>query len=350
MPPVPEQQESVATVSWPGTKIWRADILFVIDDSPAMQPYASGLADAIRTNAYALFSLDNFIDVHLGVVTADVGDESDRPHTPVPGSCGGWGDAGVFRRSALVEGTYVHYRRDADGEHSNVSGTIPDALATLADVGANGCVRARPLEAMRIALDHDPHDGGFRRANTPLAVMIVAAQDDDSPRSVDAYATFLRQQHPNAGVAIAGGRPLTALCGEPATDRLYEMSQLFGPHGYLQSICTLGNGDLLGSALLDVFPGWGVPMAMPCFDEPLADLDPAMPGVQPDCSVTEYINRGRTNEQQWILPACGTGALPCWHLVEDSQCSLAQHLRLDVDRGGADAPDNDVVEAQCVSS
>jgi hypothetical protein len=346
MPALPEQQESVVTVVWRDQGPRRVDVLFVIDDSPAMQPYAAGLADAMRMNAYDLFSIDSFVDVHLGMITANVGDERDIPNTPINGSCAGWGEAAAFRRSSLVEGTYVEFRND--GQHDTAM--VPNALASLADVGSHGCARARPLEAMRIALDHDPHDGGFRRADAQLAVVIIAAQDDDSPGSLDDYAAFLKDLQPNVTVQIAGGRPLTAICGEQATDRLYAFSQRFPFRSYLSSICTIGSGGLLGQAVANVVSGFGPLIGHPCFDEALVDVDDATPGIQPDCSVSEYTDRGRPDEHERLLAHCGDGALPCWRIVEDSQCTLAQHLRLDVDRGGEDPPDNDVVEAQCVSS
>jgi hypothetical protein len=349
MPGVPEQQDGVTTKVLPSPTIWRADILLVIDDSPAMRPYTAAVAQSMRDDASALFTLDNFVDVHVGVITADVGDERDTSGTPIPGSCAGWGDAAAFRRSELVDGAFIDFRQNAAGQHSNVTGTIGNALAALTDVGANGCARARPLEAMRIALDHNPHDGGFRRTNAQLAVVLIAAQDDDSPRTLDEYATFLKQLQPNAAVVLSGGLPLTDMCGEQATDRLYAFSQLFGIQTTAQSICSVATTSPFGAALSYTLPGWGVPMASPCFDQLLADVDPTMPGLQPDCSVTEYIDRGRADEQQRLLAHCGTGALPCWRIVEDPQCGTAQHLSIEVDRGGEDPPDNDVVEAQCVS-
>ena len=58
---------------------------------------------------------------------------------------------------------------------------------------------------------------------------------------------------------------------------------------------------------------------------------------------------GTAEEHERLLAPCEAGALPCWRIVENDQCIGFQHLRVDVDRGGEDPPDNDVVEAQCVS-
>lgn len=336
MPELPPAQDGVETVVVRDPAPYRIDALFVIEDSPAMQPYAAQLAQGLRANAAGLATNENDVDVHAGVITADVGDERERANTPLPGQCAGWGDAGVFRRSALVDGTHIRYRKIRGDVRANVAGTVGDALASLGDVGTAGCVHARPLEAMRIALDHDPHDGGFRRADAQLAVIIIAASDDDSPRSLDDYAAFLHGLQPNVAVQLAG----------PASGRLAAFAERFPQRSYVWPLATLAQGELLGQALADLTPGWRVPTGSPCFDGPLADLDEATPGVQPDCTVSEYI----TGREARLLAACGAGARPCWRIVDDGQCIAAQHLRLDIDRGGEDPPDNDMVEAQCVSS
>lgn len=344
MPGLPEAQESVVSVAWANPAPYRIDVLFVIDDSPAMQPYQAQLAEGLRLTAGDVYSNGNALDLHIGVITADLGDERDASRTPLPGQCAGWGDAAAFHRSVLVDGAYIHYR-NVRGETINASGRIEDVLPALGDVGAAGCVRARPLDAMRIALDHDPHDGGFRRADARLAVIILSADDDDSASPVADYVDFLKRQQPNVAVMVAGGRPLADDCGEQATDRLYAFSQQFPQRGGFSSICYLPSGGFLGQALAYLTPGFGPIIGMPCFEVPLADVDPTAPGVQPDCSVSE-----RIGVQERLMAACGTGELPCWRIVEDSQCGAGQHLRLDIDRGGEDPPDNDIVEAQCVAS
>jgi len=305
------------------------------------------LADAMRAAGLELQRTQ--ADLHVGVITADLGDEMDVADVPIPGQCAGWGDAAAFRRSVLVDGSYIHYRFVRGEMSSNVASTVPRALAALGAVGTGGCARPRPLEAMRIALDHNPHDGGFLRDNAQLAVVIIAGQDDASPRSIDEYAAILHQLRPNVAVQVEGG-PAQSACGDLPTERLHAFSQLFPNRGGFSSICGLADGGLASLGLSYFLPGWGPIIGTPCFDEPLVDTDDQTAGVQPDCSVTEYIDRGRADEQQHLVAACGSGALPCWRIVEDSQCGAAQHLRLDVDRGGEDPPDNDVVEAQCVAS
>lgn len=350
MPGMPEQQERDATKSWPEPTPYRIDLLFVIDDSPGMQPFAAPLADAMRSAIGELDTIDEDVDLHIGVITADLGDEQERPYQPVPGQCAGWGDAAQLRRSVFFDGSYLRYR-DVRGEAStNAIGPVSEALSDLAAVGTAGCAHARPLEAMRLALDHDVHDGGFLRDNAELGVVIVAGQEDESPRTVADYVTFLKQLGRDVGVVVFGGAPLRHDCG-PATDRLYAFSQLFPNRGTFVSNCGLAGGGLAAYAVGNLLPGFGPPIANLCFDAPLADIDPETPGIQPDCSVTEYVDRGRAGEQQHVLAHCGTGALPCWRIVEDDDlCSGFQHLRIEVNRGGEDPPDNDVVEAQCVSS
>jgi hypothetical protein len=351
MPPVPEQQEGVATLWWREPTPYRIDLLFVLDDSPAMQPFAAALAQEMRIVGYELGSTGVDLDLHIGVITSDVGDEQNPPSEPIPGQCAGWGDGAMLRRSSLVEGSYIHYRSVRGSVEANVTGTVVDALGAIANVGTGGCAHPRPLEAMRVALDHDPRDGGFLRDNTPLTVALVGARDDESPRTVAEYEAFLKHLDRDVAVVVAGGTPLHApSCGESATDRLYALSQLFPNRGAFASICGLAAGSLAELALIYHVPGLEQPIVSRCFDEPLADVDPATPGVQPACTVTEHIGRGTPDEHERLMAACGTGALPCWRVAEDSFCPLAQHLHIEVDRGGEDPPDNDVVEAQCVSS
>lgn len=347
MPDLPEAQESVATLVLPDPAPTRIDLLFVIDNSPAMQPHVPALADAMRAAGFELQRAQ--VDLNVGVITTDLGAEQDLAQLPMPGQCAGWGDAAAFRRSVLVDGSYIHYRFVRDEMSSNVASTVPEALGALGAVGAGGCAQPRPLEAMRIALDHDPHDGGFLRDNAQLSIVIVAGKDDASPRSIDDYAAFLHRLRPNVAVQIEGG-PAQSDCGDLPTARLRAFSQLFPNRGGFSSICGLADGGLASLGLSYFLPGWGPIIGTPCFDQPLVDTDGQTPGVQPECTVTEYIDRGRADEQQHLLAACGGGAPACWRLVEDAQCGAAQHLRLEIDRGGEDPPDNTIVEAQCVSS
>ena len=86
MPGVPEQQDGVATMSWRETP-YHIDLLFVLDDSPAMQPFAAALAQEMRIVEHGLRPRTGVNhDLHIGVITSDVVDEQSAPSEPIPGS------------------------------------------------------------------------------------------------------------------------------------------------------------------------------------------------------------------------------------------------------------------------
>jgi hypothetical protein len=74
--------------------------------------------------------------------------------------------------------------------------------------------------------------------------------------------------------------------------------------GSLQQI-----GDLLKTALPD-----------PCITGKLADVDPATPGPQYDCSVSVVTNQGTDTQTENLMPVCPANipATACWHLVVDA--------------------------------
>jgi hypothetical protein len=92
----------------------------------------------------------------------------------------------------------------------------------------------------------------------------------------------------------------------------------------------------------------------PCFDSNLADVDPATPGPQYECTVTEVRRTpGQPEEELDVLPACDRGAPPCFRIEEDPvQCSYTAadpHLKLVIERSAAVDP-NLHLEAACVTA
>jgi hypothetical protein len=92
----------------------------------------------------------------------------------------------------------------------------------------------------------------------------------------------------------------------------------------------------------------------PCFDSDLLDVDPATPGPQYECSVTEVRRRpGQHDEELSVVPPCKGDRFPCWRIEEDAdQCGYTRanpHLKLVVERGGV-VPDPDLrIKAACVT-
>ncbi len=176
----------------------------------------------------------------------------------------------------------------------------------------------------------------------PRDVIVAGILGDPTPFEITKKGaiTVLKQSCPeNAAGAVAF----------PAVRTAQVIAQF--EHSIRTTICDedLSEGlTAIGAALKDTFGD-------PCFDNTLADVDPATPGGQYDCSVTEVRRHVvAPDEELRVLPACDRGAAPCWRIVEDAvQCSYTKtdpHLKLVIDRGGA-TPEPDIhVKASCVTA
>jgi len=331
--------KGVYSVSWPDPAPQRLDLLFVIDSSPAMAAFQDRLREGMWGVADAIPEVLGRLDIHVGVITADLGNGATEDRVAMPGACRGWGDAGALRRSVVVDGAFITDHRMPDRELVNTRGSFTDALRNISDVGAGGCARTQPLEALRIALDHDPHNAGFLRDDAKLAIVIITARDDESPGDVATYRDFLSRLKPDpddvmVALAVTDGTS----CGTNGTERLRALG---GPTRLVTSLCSDDLPAFLFQASCVL--GEARNYTTPCIDAPLLDLDPVTPGIQPACSITD-------DEQSF--PGCADGAAPpCWRVATDEQlCTGAQHLRFFLDRGERDPRDaNNVVVAQCVS-
>ena len=291
----------------------KLDVLFVIDSSRALEAHAEHLAAELPGFGEVLPHRSQ--DLHIGVVTADLGG---------PG-CSARGDDGALRPSAELVGApflidWVHLDRTRS---ANYPGELAAAVATLAAVGHAGCPGQQPLAALARALDDHPRNGGFRREDASLVVIVIAGQDDASPDTVDAYASFVRGLDPRPGSTFVAGifeRPAPRL--EAFLDRFPNRA----------AVASIHDEDLAGRVLprLGSLGSWGVR----CLEASI-DLDPARPGVQHDCSLSDVIVEAGQRVHDRVLPACATpgAGLPCWRLVEDPQiCPFGDGLHVEVDR------------------
>jgi hypothetical protein len=161
----------------------RYDLLFVVDDSRSMAAEQAALATDFPKLMDVLSQIQGGLpDLHLGVVTTDLGDGGGG----LPG-CAGAGDGGVMRGAAcpaLGGAAYLVDERLADGTRlRDYTGSIADAFACMAEAGTAGCAIEQPLETMRRALD--PGLGlapGFLRDDAELVVAIISDEDDCSVR------------------------------------------------------------------------------------------------------------------------------------------------------------------------
>jgi len=164
------------------------DILFVIDDSPSMLDKQTNLKANFPNFINVLNTIQGGLpNIHLGVVTSDVGSHGANDTGPPPtgiGGCSGTGKAGnlqTFNAGATVNGKFISDIADSTGaRQTNYSGTLADAFSAIASAGAAGCGFEQHIEAAKLALNNNPNNAGFLRPTAYLAIVIVGDEDDCS--------------------------------------------------------------------------------------------------------------------------------------------------------------------------
>ena len=159
------------------------DILFVVDDSDSMRQEQDSLARNFPEFVRVLESIGDLPDLHLGVVSSDVGTAP-----AVVDDCAGQGDDGVLHAPSacplLDGGRYIENLADPDapgGRRVNYdpeATTMAEQFACMAAVGDDGCGFEQHFESMRRALDG--RNPGFLRDDAFLAVIFIQDEDDCS--------------------------------------------------------------------------------------------------------------------------------------------------------------------------
>lgn len=200
----------VARTDWSVTRhTTTLDVLFVIDNSPGMAAKQRLFAEKISAFISAIER--PFVDLHLGVISTDLGAQQ-TPYTPFqPGSrnvtgCASYrGDDGDLQGKSCGERDQSAWSADAqaacrdlcptaltptDGarylwknkQSSNIpGGDLAGAFRCLTLIGDSGCELESPLEAAKRALDnHSLANSGFLRQGSQLAVVFVTDEDDCS--------------------------------------------------------------------------------------------------------------------------------------------------------------------------
>ena len=264
------------------------NLLFVIDDSPAMAPLqgelATGYAAIVDRIEHATF--DGLPDVHVGVVTADLADE------------------GRLRRGRFLADALQF----DDLRHRNYAGPLLDAFADLADVGTAGRAQTLPFEAMQRALS--PYvNPGFIRDDAYLVVVFVTAGDDAGTASVDDVARLLKAAKTDPSKVVVGAA--TGTCDAASTSP--RIDALLAQFPNRSSSTTICGGDL-GESVALVGQLLKSTLEQPCFDVALANLNPAQPGLQPECSA--YLLNPLTGDGR-VFPVCSPDHPDrCWQLTD----------------------------------
>jgi hypothetical protein len=277
----------------------RIDVLFVVDDTPAMAPYAGALAAGFADMAAALETLPQAspASLHVGVVGAGRCGQSTR------GAACGIAAGEQFLRAEWCETV------------TNFSGALTDALACVGDLGSTNCAPAQPLAAAVDALATPPRPGweGFLRPDAYLMVVVIAAGDDASAQPPIDVARFIKGSKADPSQVVASVIvPRSCAAGDPV--RLSEFVNQFGANGLLLDLCA----GQFAPALQRLTDNISVSLQPPCLRD-VRDTDLDTPGLQPDCTFEDHL---RTADGTWttaILPSCDSAAPPCWRLTPIGQ-------------------------------
>jgi hypothetical protein len=271
------------------------DVLFVVDDTPAMAPYAGSLAAGFADMAAALEGLPQTgpASLHVGVVRAGRCDQGTR------GAACGIAAGEQFLRAEWCETV------------TNFSGALADAFACLGDLGTTDCAPAQPLAAAVDRLATPPRPGweGFLRPEAYLMIVVIAASDDASAQPAIDVAKLIKSSKADPSqVVVSAIMPKSCATGDPV--RLTEFVNQFGANGLLLDLCA----GQFAPALQRITETINDSLQPPCVRY-VRDTDLDTPGLQADCVFEDH---PRAPDGSWTtatLPNCDDSAPPCWRFV-----------------------------------
>ncbi len=213
----------------------QVDLLFVVDNSENMEARQAQLALSFQSVFRQLNFGRGMPDLHIGVVSTDMG--IGEYGGTVPG-CSQNGDAGrlgpMAQRCGVNGDAFLAMKSDVDGTLlANFEDELDDVFTCMTQLGESGCEYEQPLEAMRTAIDEDAlKSAGFLRPDAVLGVVVLTDEDDCSAYNSEIFnpaSTEFRDGDPNfrcfqSGVICQGDdvyKPgLRADC-HPRTDSEY---------------------------------------------------------------------------------------------------------------------------------
>ncbi|CAN5768180.1 hypothetical protein BH11MYX3_BH11MYX3_06860 [soil metagenome] len=279
---------------WPFVINAQIDLLFVIDNSPAMAAAQTKLAGDYRAMIELLGATSiGLPDVHIGVVTTD-------PR-----------DRGELRRAAfLADAPRFAWQRER-----NYTGPIADAFVDLAAVGVSGATNSQPLDAMLQALAVNP---GFVREDAYLAVVILTAGDDHGTAVIDDVVHAIKSLKTDPSKVMVSGafgacdaNDITAT----AAPRLAAFVDQFPNRNAHALLCDADLTPLITPATLLLRATLG----QPCLGSTLREPHECKAWLVDPHS-----------DQQELLPECASPTSDrCWSLRPDDQaCPGGQGLHL----------------------
>jgi hypothetical protein len=292
----------------------KLDVVFVIDNSPAMAPYL----DNVRANLGRFITTlrnNGLPELRLGVVTTSVSDD------------------GALRGTSGLAGTFVIDVVGPDGERvRNYDGELESVFARLSDVGTTGGTAA-PLHAVRRAFEN-PANNNFLRENAFTAVFVISPSDDRAELVTDTEQ-FLKQLHADPTKVIVGG----ALGDTP---QLHAFLDRFPNRSTRASIA---DPDWAAKVFALVQPIARTTLGSPCIEGPLLDLEVLTPGLQPACAVWYTFPSGGE-----VLRPCIDGLNGrCWEIVEDRARCPTEAGYVSIRQPRIDLPERTLLELECLT-
>jgi hypothetical protein len=299
--PEPSAVSHVVTFSVPTPSVKPIDVLFVLDESPAMADEHARVVASMPGFAAAFEAELAGQDLNLGVIATDP-------------SAGGH----------LTGGGFLHERSTVDAIERDFPGTLGDQLASLADQESGELEPNEPLDMSLLALDPITNPG-FRRPGARLFLVIITNRDDESLGSARDYGPLTHD---------GGTRFYLTLVEHTPSARLDAFASDFA--GLEDSYSAIGDTaqpryDLQTSLFsLALLPPHRTPSG--CLDATLA--------TPHECTI-EDIDTGIATAQ--ISECDATAAKPCWRLGTSFGCT-----RVEIERAVFPAP-NTWIHGQCAA-
>lgn len=186
--------DNVVAPDYPLSPTNQLDILFVIDDSFSMAAEQRSLVDNFPRFMEVLEGIEGGLpDVHIGVISTDVGTGGASPHCDLAGDDGALhGGPGVSCQVSPPDGSFIIDEAGEDGARVRnyaAGQTLAETFSCIAELGTSGCGFEQPLESMWRALDGShPANDGFLRENAYLAVVFITDEDDCSAADSELFS------------------------------------------------------------------------------------------------------------------------------------------------------------------
>ncbi|MCP4445296.1 MAG: hypothetical protein GY811_08130 [Myxococcales bacterium] len=181
----------------------QVDLLFVVDNTENMAERQEELGRLFGDMLYNLALGNGLPDLHIGVVSTDMGV---GPHSNAVSQCSAGGDGGMLmppraRACADTADAFLSYGPDDRGSRiANFDGDLAGAFACMSNLGQTGCDYEQPLEAMRSSLFWAKAEGtGFVRPDSVLGIVVLTNEDDCSAFNSELF-------NPSAP-GLSGGSP-----------------------------------------------------------------------------------------------------------------------------------------------